>query len=218
LTVTIELTGLAPNSTHPAHIHQGVCTSNGAVIYSLNNVVANAAGNGTSTTTIANIAQGIPASGWYINVHNGPNMTPADQFLPIACGNVNNPNTALTNVQTVKTPLSSANTADQNVSGKASLHLAGKTLTVTVNVHGLTPGSSHAQHIHAGSCENQTPGTILYMLNNLTADSSGNASSTTVINNVSGIPSSGWYINVHRSTDVSTQTGFDPIACGNITG
>ncbi|MGH2481590.1 MAG: hypothetical protein ACRDHW_18205 [Ktedonobacteraceae bacterium] len=40
---------------------------------------------------------------------------------------------------------------------------------------------------------------------------------TTTIQNVTGIPSTGWYVNVHRGTDLSTQTGFDPIACGDVT-
>jgi hypothetical protein len=40
---------------------------------------------------------------------------------------------------------------------------------------------------------------------------------TTTINNVTSIPSSGWYVNVHHSTVLSTQTGFDPIACGDVT-
>jgi hypothetical protein len=30
------------------------------------------------------------------------------------------------------------------------------------------------------------------------------------------IPARGWYINLHNSTDLSTQTGFDPIACGDV--
>jgi len=34
---------------------------------------------------------------------------------------------------------------------------------------------------------------------------------------VSSIPSGQWYVNVHGSTDLNTQTGFDPIACGNVT-
>lgn len=33
---------------------------------------------------------------------------------------------------------------------------------------------------------------------------------------VSSIPTSGWYVNVHRGTMLATQTGFDPISCGNV--
>ena len=38
LTVTIVMSGLAPDSTHPAHIHQGDCNSNGPIKYMLNDV------------------------------------------------------------------------------------------------------------------------------------------------------------------------------------
>src|ERR1700751_318689 len=36
LTVEIRLTGLAPSSSHPAHIHSGLCEKQGAVLYPLN--------------------------------------------------------------------------------------------------------------------------------------------------------------------------------------
>ena len=216
LTVKTTLTGLAPNSTHPAHIHLGVCTSNGAIAYPLRNVVADAGGNAVATTVIANVKNGIPANGWYINVHNGPNLTPAVQFIPIACGDIHNPDTSLKIVQQVNVPLSSTNAADQAAAGNAVLKLNGTTLTVVVTLHGLVPNSAHAAHIHAGSCQNQVPGSIVYMLKDSMADASGTAVSTTVINGVERIPSAGWYVNVHRSTDLSTQTGFDPIACGNV--
>jgi len=54
-------------------------------------------------------------------------------------------------------------------------------------------------------------------LNNVVANAAGDAHTTTVIPDVEGgIPASGWYVNVHRSTNLTTQTGFDPIACGNV--
>src|SRR5437660_12841176 len=59
LTVTITLFGLAPSSTHPAHIHAGDCDDNGPIIYPLNNVVANAAGDAHVTTVIPDVENGI---------------------------------------------------------------------------------------------------------------------------------------------------------------
>src|SRR5512142_2035440 len=56
LTVTITLSGLAPNSVHPAHIHgMGTCTSNSPVIHPLSNVVANATGSASVTSTVAGV-------------------------------------------------------------------------------------------------------------------------------------------------------------------
>jgi len=212
LTVTISLVGLAGNSTHPDHIHVGDCDDNGSILYPLNNLVANAAGDAQATTVIPEVEGGIPASGWYVNVHNGPTLATPDEAIPIACGNVHNAN----NAQTVKTFLGATPSPNQAVSGSSILTLNNETLTVVVTVSGLVPGSVHPEHIHAGSCQSQSTGTIVYPLNNLVADQNGDATSTTVIKDVETIPQNAWYVNVHRSTDLTTQTGFDPIACGNV--
>lgn len=227
LTVKITLTGLAPTSPsmHPSHIHTGSCGKQqpNNVLYPLTTLAADAHGNASATTIINNVTKGIPATGWYVNVHNGPALAPADQFLPIVCGDVANSNTSTSAAQSAQVMLTSAPpgpvTATQptelNPTGTAQLKLSGKTLTVTVSLTGLVPNSAHAAHIHSGSCEMQ--GAVLYPLKTITADASGAATVTTTVNNVSSIPSSGWYVNVHHSTDLSTQTGFNPIACGNVT-
>ncbi len=217
LTVKVTLTGLAPSSIHPEHIHTGSCANQGAVLHPLAMLSADAHGDATATTPIPNVTSGIPASGWYVNVHNGPALSPADQFLPIVCGDVTNSSTSTSAAQSVQVTLNSAPAASagQAAMGTAQLTLNGSTLTVKVTVSGLAPNSSHANHIHVGSCTSQ--GKVLYPLTTLMADASGNATATTTINNVTSIPSSGWYVNVHNSTALTTQTGFDPIACGNVT-
>ena len=213
LTVTITLFGLAANSTHPAHIHAGDCDDNGPIVYPLNNVVADAAGRATTTTVIPEVEGGIPNGAWYVNVHNGPGLSPAAQFDPIACGNVFNRHHA----RSVSVHLGATNAPNQAASGFTTLKLSKDgTLTVTVTLHGLVPGSAHAAHIHAGSCESQLPGNVVYPLTTVVGDAQGNSTSVTVIPNVSSIPEDAWYVNVHRTTDLSTQTGFDPIACGNV--
>ena len=189
LTVTLQLTGLAQKSTHPAHIHLGDCNVMGPVKYMLNNVVADAAGVGTSTTVIKGVNEGILARGWSINVHNGPGLTPADQFTPIACGNVFNPDKE----HSLKVQLGVTSAANEAAIGVSLLTLKNHTLTVLVAVRGLVPGSVHADHIHAGTCERQFPGNVVYMLKNLVADKHGNASAVTVIKNVQRIPERAWY-------------------------
>lgn len=216
ISVTIDLTGLAPTSTHPAHIHAGDCNANGPIVYTLYNVVADKAGRATTTTTISNVTEAIPSQNWSIHVHNGPGLQPADQFTPIACGTIVNSQTNPHPWQQVGLTLGPTNAANQNASGSTRLTLQNETLTVVLTMHGLVPNSEHAAHIHAGGCQSQLPGNIVHMLKNVVADGHGNATETTVIQHVPAIPVPGWYINVHASTNVSTQTGFDPIACANV--
>lgn len=82
--VAIVVQHLMPNSVHPAHIHAGVCTSNGPVVAMLNSVKADAMGRGTSTTTVK--GQFINMKD-YINVHYGPGLT-LTQFTVLACGQI----------------------------------------------------------------------------------------------------------------------------------
>jgi Cu/Zn superoxide dismutase len=216
LTVKISLTGLAPSSTHPAQIYSGSCAKQGPVVYSLNAVMANAKGVGTSTTAIKNVNT-VKATGWYIDVHNGPGLTAADEAVSIVCSDLTLPNLSPTSSSSAQVPLNSAPASSPNetASGTAQLALTGTTLTVRLMLTGLQPHSSHAAHIHAGSCLNQG-GAVIYPLTNVVADATGKANETTSIKNVKTIPASGWYVNVHYSTNITTQTGFNPIACGNV--
>ena len=110
--------------------------------------------------------------------------------------------------------LGATSEANQRAWGSTSMWISGNSLVVRVQVGGLVPHSAHAAHIHKGSCASQ--GAVVYMLRNVVANASGYANVTTVIKGVHSIPHSGWYVNVHRSTNISTQTGFDPTACGNL--
>src|SRR5215471_14920014 len=108
LTVKISLVGLAPSSMHPSHIHTGSCANQGNVIYPLTTLVADAHGVASATTVVNNVANGIPATGWYVNVHNGPGLSTNDQFLPIVCADVANSNTSTSAAQSVHLMLQSA--------------------------------------------------------------------------------------------------------------
>jgi hypothetical protein len=91
LTATVHLSGLQPGSSYANHIHQGDCSpTEGKMLYPFNNVVTDAAGNGTATTIVNNITNGIPASGWHVTVHSGPTA----QDSPLLCGDVVNQNGA----------------------------------------------------------------------------------------------------------------------------
>jgi hypothetical protein len=215
LTVKISLTGLAPNSSHAAHIHAGTCAADGAVVYPLNTIVANAEGAATSETTIEHVQKGIPASGWYINIHNGLKMT-AIEHMPIACGNVTNSNTTTNDKQEVHVVLGGSTAPNESASGKAELATADGKVTLKITLSGLEPNSKHIAHIHAGSCEAQ--GAVVVMLNPVVADAQGNGTSVTTIDKVPSA-SKGLYVNVHMGAtmdELKQSVFFNPIACGNL--
>lgn len=94
LTVSLSMSGLAAGSRHAAHIHTGSCQVQGPVAYSLPDLVADAAGVASVKTTFS-VTSPPPASGWYVNVHDGDmndilqaNGQPGPLFQPLACGNV----------------------------------------------------------------------------------------------------------------------------------
>jgi len=215
--VKIRVTGLAPSSSHAAHIHAGTCAADGAIVYPLNPVVADAKGDASSETTIANVQNGIPASGWYINIHNGLQMT-AIEHMPIACANISHANTSTKNneVQNIHVTLGGSIAPNESASGTAALSLVNSKLALKITLTGLQPNSTHIAHIHFGSCDAQGP--IAVMLNPVVADAQGNGTSITPINN---LPSSakGLYVNVHLGSamsQLSQSVYFDPIACGNM--
>jgi hypothetical protein len=221
LTVELRLTGLAPNSVHPAHIHSGLCEKQGPVAYGLNNLQADAKGVADVVTAVPNIKEGgIPNGVWYVNVHNGPNLTPDSQFEPIVCGDVANPDKGthqIVKLQSGPMPATPPSSPDQSASGTANLSIEGGGLKVSIDATGLKPSSSHAVHIHMGSCASQ--GIVVHGLAPLLADAGGHAALTMTVPGISSIPTGIWYINVHRTTAIGAgQTDFDPILCGDIGG
>jgi hypothetical protein len=95
ITVTVNASGLTPGA-HAAHIHVGSCAAQGPVQYMLMDFVAN--GNGQivhETRTVTNVTTPLPASGWYLNLHqgNGNNIldaagNPTINFRPLLCGDI----------------------------------------------------------------------------------------------------------------------------------
>ena len=86
-TVTVRLTGLTANSSHMSHIHQGSCAAPGDVVITLQNIKANGTGAGRATTAISH-PYSVPSTGWYVNVHAGPDLTTAANAEGIACGDL----------------------------------------------------------------------------------------------------------------------------------
>jgi len=86
-TVTIKLSGFPPSSSHISHVHAGRCAQPGGIAYALVQVIADASGAATATTIVP-AAYAVPASGWYVNVHHGPDFTDADYAPSDSCGDL----------------------------------------------------------------------------------------------------------------------------------
>jgi CHRD domain-containing protein len=93
LTVTIMASGLTPG-LHAAHIHVGSCASQGGVLYMLMDLKADSHGNLTATRTVLGENAPLPATGWYLNLHQGDSNTilsngmPTIAFRPLLCSNI----------------------------------------------------------------------------------------------------------------------------------
>ncbi len=232
LTVALSVTGLAPrnpssypSAPYPATLGMGSCKTQGAVTHQLTAVAADQFGAGASASTIRGVAGGIPAKDWYIALRS---PAPADHGAVLACANVINPTPSTTQRQTVTArlhgmPHDMSDMGDDmgddmmgggaGAHGMARLELSGTTLTVTLYIAGLAPGSHHEAHIHTGSCARQGP--VAHDLNEVVADADGHAQVKTTLQNVQSIPGN-WYIHVHTGTNLRTQAGYQPIACGDV--
>jgi hypothetical protein len=176
-------------------------------------------GKGVSKTELTPMAvpalkAGIPSNGWFIAVHNGSTLS-VDKTA-IACGDITNFNTSTATNQVVDLALGATKDPNQAANGVVTLAVNNNQLTIAITMSGLVSGSKHQAHIHQGSCKNQGP--VVYPLTPVIADMHGTGTSTTTIPDVSAILPD-WYVNVHlgaTAADLATQTGFDPLVCGDI--
>jgi CHRD domain len=94
LTVTVHATGITPGP-HAAHIHQGSCKSQGPVLYMLRDLIADRHGTIRHAVRVfTNVTKPIPASGWYLNIHQGNSKdilsggNPTILFRPLLCRDI----------------------------------------------------------------------------------------------------------------------------------
>jgi Cu/Zn superoxide dismutase len=94
LTVTVNANGLTPGA-HAAHIHVGSCASQGAVQFMLMDLTANSQGQVMNETrVVTGVTSPVPASGLYLNIHQGDSNTilangqPTIAFRPLLCANI----------------------------------------------------------------------------------------------------------------------------------
>jgi hypothetical protein len=88
-TLTLKLTGLPASSSHVAHIHAGKCSVPGGVAYALQQVNADASGAATVNTVVPT-GYAVPAFGWYVNIHHGPDFSAPANAPSVSCGDMPN--------------------------------------------------------------------------------------------------------------------------------
>jgi hypothetical protein len=97
----------------------------------------------------------------------------------------------------------------------------GNQVKIDVTVNGLKPNDDRASHIHSpgngpvvANCDSNGP--VVYPLNDVKADASGKgtASTTITVDPSKGIPTAGWYVNVHTGAAPNVGAG---VICGRIT-
>lgn len=82
--VALTVTGLAPNSEHVAHVHGGSCESEGAILYDLPALRADAGGTATINATVARPLSEVANGRTYLTVHAEPTLPSPT----ITCGNI----------------------------------------------------------------------------------------------------------------------------------
>jgi hypothetical protein len=86
-TVTIKLTKMLVGSSHVSHIHAGRCAEPGGIAFALQQVLADSSGSATTASTLP-VTYLVPSSGWYVNVHEGPDFTEPEYAPSISCGDL----------------------------------------------------------------------------------------------------------------------------------
>lgn len=81
--VTVQLTGMQPSSAHAGHVHQGTCDAIGPVVAPLQDVAADASGNGTSTSTLTLPMDSVMNGRHVISYHQAAGANPGP---PASCG------------------------------------------------------------------------------------------------------------------------------------
>jgi hypothetical protein len=214
LSIQTTLTTLAPNSQHMMNLRSGNCVSTGPVIVALPNVTADAAGNVNTTSSQSVQPATQPSSGWYVEVTNGVGSSSFDT-LNLVCADITSVQGGAGQPQNANIQFTQGVGPSMNASGKATFTLNQTQLTVVLTMQGIESGATVPAFVIQGTCQNQTNQQVIG-LQPLTADSSGNATSTTVISNVPSAPSTAWYVVVRRGTSTTSALDLAPIACGPV--
>ena len=175
-----------PTVEQPVHVHAGTCSTLGAVVFGLTNLV-----NGKSTTMVNATLDTLKNGNYAINAHkSGP-----ESAIDTSCGEI---------WESVTIPLKLQNNSGQ--SGTAVLYKVGNQTEVVINITPsvIGPTTEQPAYIHNGNCTSL--GSLAYSLTNVI-----NGRSTTRLNvTVASLLSGTFAVNVRKSsveTSVFTSCG-----------
>jgi hypothetical protein len=218
LALTVNALGFTPGSAHLVRLLDG----HGNTLAQFSTLTAN--GVGQASATLDSTFTGSIPTGSRVVIYNGSMAKPGTPGGEIIAETPDLDN----GTPPAPLPLTALEVTPHGTgfgipAGSATITYSptAQTLTVTVNASGISPGM-HAAHIHTGSCQSQ--GGVLYMLMDFTANSAGQIlnQTRTVTGVTSGIPATGWYLNLHQGTSNNILRNgqpsifFRPLLCQNI--
>jgi hypothetical protein len=112
--------------------------------------------------------------------------------------------------------------ASAHAEGTATVTRTADGLQVEMDITGLDDNTSHANHIHGGTCD--SPEGVVATLDVLTADDSGDATATTAVTETDAgealtfedVADGGHVIVIHQGTDLDDPEQHERIGCGAI--
>jgi hypothetical protein len=81
-TVIVTLQGMPANTEHAGHVHTGACAAQGAILFGLSPITADAQGTGSATTT--GVPDDVLVDGFYLQYHTAL----APPGAPISCADI----------------------------------------------------------------------------------------------------------------------------------
>jgi hypothetical protein len=211
---TVSAFGLTPGSSHAVEL----VNRDGQEVASFGTLTANSLGQASATL---DSKDWLPVGDAHVVILNGTAGDPVSTE-PIAQTPHHVGGVATYQLVPVEVSAGGANFGTPQGQATVRYNPYAKTITVTVNASGLTPGA-HAAHIHVGSCAAQGP--VQYMLMDFIANADGRIDheTRTVTNVTTPLPASGWYLNLHQGngTNILDAAGhptinFRPLLCGDI--
>lgn len=202
VTIALKVVKLDPLGHYTADIHAGTdCAAPGAQALALPDLYADERGVARLWITLPTAAgQNLASTGYLLDVHS--TATPAVQ---VTCGAIKAP--AQKAAARVKPSVDGG-----TVKGFVAAKQSGANLKVEIHLRGLVPGSTHAQHIHVGSCD--AMGAIVVPFADAVADADGDYDAIiNVTDAAANVVSGGYIYNIHEA---ASPTVGGSIACGNL--